>query len=76
MPLLGSLFIWTVSHYGSALAWYDAGMTIPTFIPIMMVGGIAFGLGVGVIVGYFLGRRSRKSQVGFPVVPNDSSTHP
>jgi hypothetical protein len=32
-------------------------------------GGTAFGLGIGVILGYFLGRRSRgrEQQRGFPI---------
>jgi hypothetical protein len=40
----------------------------------MTIGGIAFGLGIGIIVGYFLGRRSRTGAAGFPVVPPETES--
>jgi uncharacterized protein YneF (UPF0154 family) len=51
----------------------EKGTMSNTILPvfIMTLGGIALGLGVGIIIGYFLGRRiqSREQQKGFPVVP-------
>ena len=44
------------------------GMPVWPFV-IMTAGGTAFGLGVGLIIGYLLGRRSQVNQVGFPIVP-------
>ena len=39
---------------------------------ILAGGGTAFGLGIGIIIGYWLGRRSRgrEQQTGFPVEPH------
>ncbi|MDB5172691.1 MAG: hypothetical protein JWN51_1464 [Phycisphaerales bacterium] len=44
-------------------------MILFTPLFVLLIGGI--GLGVGIIVGYFLGRRSRsrEMQAGFPVAP-------
>ncbi|MDB5300760.1 MAG: hypothetical protein JWO87_2423 [Phycisphaerales bacterium] len=46
-------------------------MILFTPLFVLHIGGIGFGLGVGIIVGYFLGRRSRsrEMQAGFPVAP-------
>jgi hypothetical protein len=42
---------------------------------ILAGGGAAFGLGIGIIIGYWLGRRSRgrEQQAGFPVEPRGTN---
>jgi hypothetical protein len=42
---------------------------------ILAGGGTAFGLGIGIIIGYWLGRRSRgrEQQAGFPVEPRGAN---
>ena len=44
---------------------------------IMLIGGTGFGLGLGIIIGYWLGKRSRASEqrAGFPVAPTQDARH-
>jgi hypothetical protein len=45
-------------------------LSVMAFI-ILTGGGALFGLGIGIIIGYWLGRRSRgrEQQAGFPMEP-------